>query len=191
MCHRPVARAIVLAVVLLALAGGDARAQGYISPFLGLNFGGDATCPQITDCDSRSSNLGLAVGRSNGLFGFEQEFAYAKHFFGPDIVQKGSVLTVMSNFVVGPRLGLVRPYGVLGAGLVKNRIDLTLSDIALGDTSFGWDIGGGLELGGTRAGIRGDVRYFHGFQDVGIPGIGIKDLKLDFGRASLGIVLRF
>jgi opacity protein-like surface antigen len=178
-------------MIAVAAIAPSARAQGYISPFAGINFGGDADCQGITPCDGHSSNFGVAIGTSNVLFGFEEEFGYAKHFFGPDTVQSGSVLTLMSNIVVGPRIGLVHPYALIGAGVIKTHVDLTLTDIATSDTSFGWNIGGGLEVGGAHVGVRGDVRYMHGFEDVGVPGIGIRDLKLDFGRASAGLVLRF
>jgi opacity protein-like surface antigen len=191
MRHRIVVRVGLLSLLLLVAAAPVARAQGYISPFIGFNFGGDAGCEDTTTCEDHSSNLGVAIGSSNLLFGFEEEFAYARHFFGPDTLRSGSVLTLMSNIVVGPKIGLARPYALIGAGIIKTRVDLNLTDIATSDTSFGWNIGGGLELGGSRVGVRGDVRYFHGFQDVGIPGIGITDLKLDFGRASAGLVFRF
>lgn len=188
---RILTRAFVFAVLLLVVGASAARAQGYISPFIGFNFGGDAACQGTTPCDDHPSALGVALGSSNVLFGFEEEFGYSRHFFGPDGLRSGSLLTFMSNVVVGPRIGYVHPYGLIGAGIIKTHVDLTLSDLATSDTSFGWNIGGGLEVGASHVGVRGDVRYMHGFSDVGIPGIGIKDLKLDFGRASAGLVFRF
>ncbi len=188
---RIAARSFVLAVLLFLAATQSARAEGFISPFIGFNFGGDSTCPAAASCDQRTSNFGVGVGSSNTLFGFEEEFAYAKHFFGPDDVQVGSVLTLMSNLVVAPDFGVARPYAIIGVGVIKTHVDLTLTDIATSDISFGWNIGGGLELGGAHVGVRGDVRYIHGFQDVEGPGLPVKALKLDFGRAAAGIVFRF
>jgi hypothetical protein len=40
----------ILAVLVVAGSARQAHAQGFISPFLGYNFGGDAGCPEITDC---------------------------------------------------------------------------------------------------------------------------------------------
>jgi hypothetical protein len=191
MVRRIVLRSFVLAVLLLAVAIQPARAEGFISPFIGFNFGGDSACPAAASCDQRTSNYGVAIGSSNALFGFEEEFAYAKHFFGPDDVQVGSVLTLMSNLLVAPDFGVARPYGLIGLGVIKTHVDLTLDDIATSDISFGWNIGGGLELGGAHVGVRGDVRYVHGFQDVEVPLLPVKALKLDFGRAAAGVVFRF
>jgi hypothetical protein len=42
-----------LAFLLLAGWAGTADAQGYISPLIGFNFGGDANCPQITNCQDK------------------------------------------------------------------------------------------------------------------------------------------
>ena len=46
-------------------------------------------------------------------------------------------------------------------------------------------------LVGGHFGVRGDIRYFHAFQDIEFLGVPISDLKLDFGRASAGLVLQF
>ena len=57
-----------------------------------------------------------------------------------------------------------------------------------------WSAGGGvLIFFGTRAGIRGDVRYFRTFDDLEILGIPIAQSpgKVDFTRGSLGFVFRF
>jgi opacity protein-like surface antigen len=177
--------------VLLALSVSTLRAQPYITPFVGFNFGGDAGCRNASDCDDRTSNLGVAIGSSNVLLGFEEELAYAKHFFGDDPLQSGNVFTAMTNVVVGPRVGPVHPYGVIGAGIIKTRVELTFTDLATSNTSFGWNVGGGLELGGAHVGVRGDVRYFHAFDDVSFPGLPLANITLDFGRASAGVVFRF
>ncbi len=184
---------VVLVVLMAVLLGGasSARAAGYISPFAGINFGGDSGCLELTSCTDRTSTLGVAIGTSNAIFGFEEEFGYAKNFFGKDALQSTSVVTLMSNLMIGPRLGFIRPYGLIGAGIMKTRVELTLTDLGAGDTSFGWDIGGGLEFSGAHVGVRGDVRYLHGLQDFTLPGLPVTDLKLDFGRASAGLVLRF
>jgi opacity protein-like surface antigen len=182
---------LLLASCLVVTLPSLAHAQGYIAPFLGVNFGGDAGCQTLSDCEDKSYNLGVAVGTANVLFGFEEEFAYAKHFFGDDPLQSTSVLTAMSNFVVGPHIGMVRPYGLIGLGIIKTRVELTLSDIVDSDTSLGWNVGGGLEISGAHIGIRGDVRYFHGFQNLDLPIVSPAELKLDFGRAAAGVVLRF
>ena len=41
-------------------------------------------------------------------------------------------------------------------------------------------------------GVRGDIRYFHSFQDLGaIPILPVANQKLDFGRAAAAIIFTF
>jgi hypothetical protein len=72
----------------------EARAQGFISPFAGYDFGGDASCPEVTNCEDKRLNAGVALGAMGNVFGFEEEFAYAKDFFGSAPGLSSSVLTV-------------------------------------------------------------------------------------------------
>jgi opacity protein-like surface antigen len=168
-----------------------ARAQAFISPFAGYNFGGDAGCPTVSNCEDKKLNLGVGIGTA-GIIGFEQEFAYAKDFFGDIPGTKSSVLTLMSNVMVAPTIGPVRPYALVGLGLIKSRLELTVDDLVATDNNdFGWNVGGGLMVMFGRIGIRGDIRYFHAFQDIEFLGVPISDLKLDFGRAAAGVVLQF
>jgi opacity protein-like surface antigen len=184
------ARAAIVVALLLGMSKA-AAAQGYISPFAGYNFGGDARCATVSNCEDRQLNLGVGIGTA-GIIGFEQEFAYAKDFFGDIPGVKSSVLTVMSNVMVAPKIGPIRPYALIGAGLIKSRLELTLDDlVATDNNNFGWNVGGGLMLMFGHLGIRGDLRYFHAFQDIEFLGVAISDLKLDFGRASAGLVLSF
>ena len=58
-----------------------------------------------------------------------------------------SVLTLMSNVMVAPRIGPVRPYALIGAGLIKSHVEASLGSLAsIDNNNFGWDIGGGLML---------------------------------------------
>src|SRR5262245_2376078 len=106
--------------VLLSIAGAQpAHAQGFISPFIGYNFGGDSGCPEITDCEDKNLNWGVAVGAVGPIFGSELEFAYISNFFGDTPNTSNSVLTLMGNFMLAPRFGPVQPYGLIGLGLIK------------------------------------------------------------------------
>lgn len=182
---------LVVAAGLVLCGSTAARAQGFISPFAGYNFGGDSGCLTVSNCEDKKLNLGVALGTA-GVIGFEEEFAYAKNFFGDIPGAKTSVLTLMSNVMIAPTIGPVRPYALIGVGLIKSRLDLTLNDVTSADNNdFGWDIGGGLMLMFGHVGVRGDIRYFHSFEDLEFAGVSVSDLKLDFGRAAAGIVLQF
>ena len=185
--------AVFLATVFLGTVA-PAHAQGFIAPFAGYNFGGDAQCPEIDDCDDKRLNAGLAFGKLGSVFGFEQEFAYTKDFFGSAPGLSSSVLTVMSSMMVAPKIPIVRPYFVLGVGLIRTDVEITAANLVLGgsgNNNFGWNIGGGIMLGSQHVAVRGDLRFIHAFDDFELLGIPLSDTDLDFGRASIGLFLSF
>ena len=186
---------LVLPVTFFCAASvRNARAEGFVSPLFGYNFGGDAGCPEITNCEDKAFNWGIGVGALGSVLGAELEFAYTDQFFGETPNQDSSVLTLMGNVMLAPKFGPVQPYGLGGIGLIKSSVDLTLSGIVNEDNNqFGWDAGGGLMIFfGSHFGIRGDVRYYHSFQALKFLGLPIpSDAKLDFGRAAGGVVFKF
>ena len=183
----------VLALALIVGAPTYARAQAFVSPFIGYDFGGDASCPQITNCENRKLNFGVSLGTTGRVLGFEEELAYAKDFFGTAPSLSSNVLTLMSNAMIIPKIGPVRPYALAGLGLIKTHVEFTPSSVLTSNNNnFGWDVGGGVAaFFGAHAGVRGDIRYFHAFQDLNALGFTLSDMKLDFGRASVGLVLTF
>jgi hypothetical protein len=101
----------------------------------------------------------------------------------------------MSNFMINPKIGPVRPYFLVGVGLIKTRVEFTpLGILETSNNDFGWDIGGGL-MGffGEHFGLRGEVRYYHSFQDFEFEplGLALAGRKLDFGRVSGAAVFKF
>jgi opacity protein-like surface antigen len=184
----------VLLIVFALVPAASARAQGFVSPLVGYNFGGDAGCPEITDCDDKNLNFGVALGSMGRVLGYELEFAYAQDFFGETPGISSDVLTVMSNVMFVPNLGPARPYVFGGVGLIKTNVDLTLpSVLSTNNNSFGWDIGGGLMIFfADHVGVRGDIRYFHTFTDLEFAGVPfVIGEKLDFGRVSGSVVFKF
>ena len=180
------------ALLLLGIAA-PASADGFISPFIGYNFGGDSGCPTIANCEDKKLNAGVALGMLGSAFGFEEDFAYAKDFFGSAPGLESNVLTAMSNLMFVPKIGPVRPYVLGGIGLIKAHAALTTASVfATDNNTVGWDVGGGVMVFfGSHIGIRGDVRYIHSFQDLTLLGFTLGDTKLDFGRASGALVLKF
>jgi opacity protein-like surface antigen len=180
-------------IVVLGVAS-PSFGQAYISPLIGFDFGGDSGCLEVTTCEDRNLNLGVSVGALGGFFGTELEFAYAKDFFGEIPGLSSNVLTLMGNFMVAPRFGPAQPYALIGLGLIKTHTDLNATDLLDTDNNhFGWDVGGGLiAFFSDHIGVRGEIRYFHAFQDLSLLVIDIGDeTKLDFGRAAAGVVFRF
>ena len=183
-----------LAALFLVSAASPASAQAYISPFIGYNFGGDSGCPEVSNCEDKSRNLGVSFGSIGSVLGSELEFSYIDNFFGDTPGVSSSVLTLMGNFMLAPKFGVVQPYGVVGVGLIKTHAEVTVGGLLDSDNNhFGWDIGGGV-IGyfGEHFGVRGDLRYFHAFGDLDLLGLPIADgTKLDFGRLSGGVVFKF
>jgi opacity protein-like surface antigen len=170
-----------------------ADAQGFISPLLGYDFGGDSGCPEISGCEDKKMNFGVGLGSLGSFLGGELDLSYAKNFFGDAPGYSSSVLTVMGNLLLAPKLGPVRPYATGGVGLIKSNVDFTAASILdSSNNDFGWNIGGGLMIfAGERIGIRGDIRHFHSFQNLDILGLTLSDTKLDFGRASAALIFKF
>src|SRR5437763_720902 len=121
--------ALVLAAACVLGVPASAHAEGFISPLIGFNFGGDAACPAVQGCEDKRLNFGLALGAAGNVFGFEEEFAYARDFFGTAPSLKSSVFTVMSNVMLAPKIGPVRPYFLTGLGLVKTHVDFTSASL--------------------------------------------------------------
>jgi opacity protein-like surface antigen len=181
------------ALLMLGITPRVAGAQGFVSPLIGYDFGGDSGCPQITACEDKKMNIGVSFGSLGSVFGSELEIAYAKNFFGETSGSSSNVLTVMGNVLLAPQFGVVRPYALIGVGLIKTRVEFSPSSV-LDSTNnhFGWNVGGGLMIFPSRhIGVRGEIRYFHAFQDLEVLGIGLGNTKLDFGRAAAGVVFRF
>lgn len=180
-------------MVLVAIVPADAFAQGFISPFVGFDFGGDSGCQTASGCEDKNSNIGISAGRLGSVFGVEEELGYARNFFGDDPLVASNVLTLMSNVVIGPKIGVVRPYVLGGMGLIKTRVNFNLTGLVDStNNNFGWDLGGGvMVLFANHIGVRGDVRKFSSFQEHSLLGISLSHEKIGFHRAAVGLVLAF
>jgi len=180
-------------VLIVVGSPRPSNAQGFISPFVGYNFGGDSGCPEITNCEDKHVNWGVGVGALGSIVGFEAEFAKTSDFFGSTSTQSTSVLTVMGNLMLAPKLGPIQPYGLGGIGLMRTSVDSAGQN--QDENQIAWDIGGGLiAFFSAHVGVRGDVRYFHSFELLDrskLPILPVGSTKLDFGRISGAIVFKF
>jgi opacity protein-like surface antigen len=169
-----------------------ARAQGFISPFVGV-FGGDSSCPSGSDCEEQRMNWGLGFGALGRVVGFEGELSYAPNFLGEEPGFESDMFTLMGNLLVAPKFGPVRPYGVIGLGLMRSTASLTRVDLLVSENNnVGWDFGGGLMLFfGDHVGIRGEIRRFQSLQDVSIFDFELSDSKIEFARVSGALVFVF
>lgn len=179
----------VLATVLASAA--PARADGFITPFVGFNFGGDsANCLTLTNCEERRTNWGVSLGTMNGIFGAELDFGYAPQFFGKTDTGDNAVLTLMTNLMLVVPACPIRPYGVVGLGLIRPHAQINSSLTDVSQNTLGYDIGGGVNLFILHSvGVRGDLRHMHTLQDITL-GV-LQNQPLDFWRGSVGVAFRF
>jgi len=192
--HTNHARTVILIGLLLLAVATPSRAQGFISPLIGYDFGGNSGCPEISNCEDKRTNFGVAFGKMGSILGFEEELADARNFFGSVGDQSSSVITLMSNAMIVPALGPVHPYLLAGIGLMKTHVEFTRTDLlSISNNSLAWDVGGGVTILFTEhVGLRGDIRHFHSTETLTIPFIGAStDEKVNFGRASGALVFAF
>jgi opacity protein-like surface antigen len=200
---------VLLGVV--AMTGGSAvpaHADWSLTPYLGVNFGGNADFGDVGDFEDNFEKKmvvgGAVTWMSAGIVGAEVDFGWSPNFFemttGDADFDFGdsNLTTLMGNVVVGVPIGGtsgpgLRPYGSGGVGLIRSHVDGGALFDDLSSNDLGVNVGGGV-LGyvNDNVGIRGDVRYFRSLRDDD-PGDDV-DFELsdfDFWRATIGVTFRF
>ena len=186
---------IVAATVAVVYAPAKAHADGYVSPFIGVNFANNS--------GEGRANFGVdAGGMGAGVIGGELELGYAPSFFGNQgTFGSNYVMDLMGNLIVGIPVGGthgagLRPYGTIGLGLLRSQVNGGVNGLLpVTNNDVGLDAGVGV-MGflSDHVGLRGDVRYFRNFNDnstINVPnGVNIDFGSFHFWRASFGVVLR-
>ena len=188
-----------LAVAITLAAATPARAEWFITPFIGVKFAGATTFVSRGAGDTKVT-LGGAVGViGDGIFGLEAEAAYAPRFFEQsgvnDIVTRSYVFTAMGNVIVTlPRemTGYsLRPYTSGGGGLMRAGLDYIGDVLSVDSNLFGVNVGGGA-IGALTplTSVRFDLRYFKGISAAEDARDRIGRARLSFWRAAVGISIR-
>lgn len=180
--------AAILSAGIMA-APAAASAQTFVTPFVGATFGNDAPSAQPT--------FGASVLFMGTVAGLELDFGYTPDFFGDsdpfDFASGSNVTSLSANLVLGVGAGPVRPYVTGGVGLLRSRID-TAGDLfdEISENDLGANVGGGLiVMVHENVGLRGDVRYFRGFDDIDVGDLAIDLDDFDFWRAYAGLAFKF
>jgi hypothetical protein len=180
--------------------------QDAIVPFFGFNAGGSLldAISQTGSSTAKPKSYGASLlFWGPGILAGEADFGYNPQFYESfaNVVRSGAssnLLTATLNFVVGPTFFIgenmrIRPYGLIGGGLMRSQIDefaehLSFSDV---DNRGVIDIAGGVYFYPIkRIGIRGDVRFFRGVGANGSDkGFGLSDWN--FYRVSIGAAIAF
>ena len=187
-------------VLVLTLLQTPAWADGFVTPFVGVNFGG-ATGATLNTSLNDSSKVDYGVGlwyMSHGILGIAEEFGNSPSFYGSGTGYSGSsVLTLMTNVVLGVPIGGqdagLRPYAVAGVGVIRQRVTGRAGFADVASNNAAWDLGVGMMgMFSSHVGLQGDVRYFRNFDaNSSTSGISLAQGTFNFTRASVGLALRF
>lgn len=207
-----------LAVALVPAVASAQQAQQYqtstieerthqdaLVPFIGYNASGALVdvLSAATGESSKPKTWGASIlFWGPGLLAGELDFGYSPNFFENfDLAAVGSssnLMTITLNFVLGPTFFIgenmrIRPYALVGGGLMRSKIDEFIQHLSFKDTqNFGVvDLAGGVYFYPIkRLGVRADVRYFKGVgANDSEKGYGILDW--DVFRVSVGLALGF
>lgn len=195
-------RATLLAVMLVMLAT-PARAQDIFAvPFAGVKFGGATS---IFDLEFAADKKTFTMGGSlvvlgNGVFGYEADFGYMPNFFknrdSPPVYKPGSYVIDLSGGAIfalpsGVTGGGLRPYAVLGVGLVNAQAADVLEIFQIRRTVPAFKIGIGAQalLLTNNVGIRFDLRHVRSFtgDDGSLARVG---RRISYSRFTIGLLLR-
>jgi opacity protein-like surface antigen len=212
---RRVATTATAAALVLAMAG-EARADGWVAPFIAFNFGGDAggDFDFVDDGDftfdqGDRNRIGFGVNAGfmgGGIFGAEIDVAYTSNFFGdaPGI-EDNSLLTIMPALVVGIPFGGqsgggFRPYAIAGIGMTRRNLDVDLESVDdfefFDGNELAYSLGAGAMIYfADHIGIRAEYRYLRHFSVDELsfedPEVNLDLGTFNFSRATLGVVFRF
>ena len=201
---RPVVdvRALAIAIAFSIAAPASASADWFVTPFLGVKFGGQTS---IVDLEQAAGQTTFTLGGSvsvlgDGIFGAEVESAYIPGYFerestGQPTIASSYVFDLSGNaiFALPPNFtgGGLRPYFTAGFGMIHAesvdvqltfRVRRTMPAITLG--------GGATGLLTNRVGVRFDVRYLNSIasEDEFVTGVG---RQLSYWRGTIGIGIRY
>jgi opacity protein-like surface antigen len=195
----------IIGAFSLMLIPASASAQSwFFSPYVGANFGGNASFGDVGDFDDefeKRVDFGATLGWNPSVVGFEVDLGWSPNFFentsGDANFEFGdsNVTTLMGNLLISAPPGAgIRPYGSAGLGLIRASVSSAgnlFNDLNTND--FGINVGAGVNgQFNSNVGIRGDVRYFRSLQDNEPDGdldLGLSNF--DFWRGTVGVTFRW
>ena len=193
-------RTLALALLLVPGVPATARADILLIPFIGVNFAGNSGRELSRAIDAGRLDWGASFAYMGaGVLGFEADIGYSPDFFGRTDLGGSSVLTATGSLMLGIPFGGqtgvgFRPYVLAGLGVLQSEVDALEGAPSLDNTEAAWNFGGGaMFFFGTNVGLRTDLRYVRTFGRVDLDitdGIVTRG-RLDFARASAGMIVRF
>jgi hypothetical protein len=186
--------ALVLAAALVLPA--SASADWRLAPVVGTTI---HTESGFVDLDGTASRRHLVVGvsltaLSSGLFGLDLEATVVPSVFtGHQLVDSSRVLSGGASLVVAvPRsLWRIRPYAVLGVGLIRSTSSDAADLLPISSTQPGFHLGAGVWMPlAKRMALRSDVRFLR--TTTGDDGaFAVHGAFIEMGRITGGIAVIF
>jgi hypothetical protein len=192
-------RALIV-IGLLLVAPGRAYADFFIVPFAGMKFGGSTS---IVDLELAAGKKKLVLGVAarkvdNGVLGYEAEFGNVTGYFSsgeqPAVVKGGSYVNDLTGSVIlslPPRFtgGGLRPYGVIGGGLIHAASADFAEVFQVRRTVAALNLGfGAVGMLTNNVGVRFDVRHLRSLtNDAPTGGVGH---SISYSRFTIGLMLR-
>ncbi|HEY7450146.1 MAG TPA: outer membrane beta-barrel protein [Vicinamibacterales bacterium] len=188
--------------LLVSVSAVEAHAQWFVTPWVGLKFGGSTN---LVDLEQSAAEAKLLLGGSggvlgSGIFGIEADYGYGPRFFERTNEQVGrsSITTLMGNVIIAlPRRitrDSLRPYIVGGVGLIHTSSEEALGVFDINRNLLGLSVGGGAIGPVTnRVSIRFDLRRFSNLTAPREPALTIDEepANLTFWRATVGVVFQY
>ena len=191
----------VLAALVIWLSPSSAAADWLLTPFIGSSFAPETTFLIFEDGAGRTLTLGGSVSLlSDGILGLEADVGHTPGFFeGNDplgLVLTSRVTTLTGSVILAVPLSVtresLRPYLVIGAGLMQARSKHAAGLFPVDRNLLGINIGAGaIGMVSPRAGLRFDVRYIKAASGADGPFARAGLSRLSFWRGTAGIVLRY
>jgi opacity protein-like surface antigen len=184
---------------------GAARADIFVSPFLGLKFKG-ATNNLDFDRGVGANDVKVALGIS-GVFlsddglGAELELAHQPRFFerraetANSLVTRSGVTTLGGNLLLALPLSVtrdsLRPYAAIGLGWMHASADNSIGILEFRNDFLGLTLGlGAVGFVTDVVGLRFDLRYLKSIASDDVSEISGDSSRLRFWRATVGVVFR-
>ena len=193
-------------VVAVCLPPSTASADWLIAPFVGSTFAGRTAFLTFEhgDGDKQLVFGGSAGWLTDGLVGFEAEFAYAPRFYERDnrsgLVTDSYLWTLSGNVIITVPLSVtresLRPYVVGGLGVINGRSEDVVNvfpELQEQQRALAaFNVGAGVIGAVTRnAGVRFDLRHMRSLSRGQNPVTLVSQTKLSFWRVTAGVTLQY
>lgn len=187
---------------MLVAAAAPASADIFVSPFFGLKFKGDTNELDFNN-DVGARDTKMAVGISGVVvmdkgLGIELELAHQPRFFERtvnNLVTDSGVTTISGNVMLAAPISItresLRPYVVGGLGWMHASANNGIGFLEFNNDFLGLSLGvGAVGFIGDVTGLRFDLRYLKSISSGDISDVSGDRARLNFWRATIGVVFR-